>query len=275
MLTVHEFLTRLTADSSARSAFQTDPRGSLEQAGLGEMSNVDVLQAVSVVQQYAPAEGVDSLTLAVQPGVDKLTGGNQHFLMSTPLPLLVSGEEDDHMELDMTSPEIFSAAGDVDKLLASGESQQTNNVEASDSNNEMNTVASGNQVGPDSLVGDVEVTGVEGDVSGVNNSGDVNAGNVMGNGVTDVVGGATDTVAGVAGHTVHGAAGELGGVVPEPSDVTSTVGSVEPVHDVATTAGSALPEPVGGVAEQPVDTVTDTVGGATAPVEDVTGGLGL
>ncbi|NHD18051.1 MULTISPECIES: hypothetical protein [unclassified Actinopolyspora] len=77
MLTVHEFLNLLATDASARSRFGTDPRGSLEQAGLGAMSDTDVLHSTSLVLQYARADEVDSLVRAMQPGVEKLIGGTR------------------------------------------------------------------------------------------------------------------------------------------------------------------------------------------------------
>lgn len=280
MLTVHEFLTRLVADESARSVFDTDPRGSLEQAGLGAMSDVDVLQSASLVLQFARADEVDSLVRAIRPGMEKLTGGGRHAPIANAMPLMLGGSRDDvssdndSMEWDM-NPEIFSAVGDVDQLLGSGAGEGTTNVDSSetnDSNESMNTVGSGNQVGPNSLVGDVDVQGVAGDVTGAANSGDVNAGNVVGNGVTDVVGGVDSAVDGNAMGSLDGVTGQVDDTTADLGGVTSMAGDIEPSQDVAGQAG--LTAPITG-AEGPVGTVTDTVGGASGMADDVTGGLGL
>ena len=57
--TLYEFLTRIVTSPDARSAFDADPRATLDQAGLGDMSATDVLQATSLVLDYAPVEVAD------------------------------------------------------------------------------------------------------------------------------------------------------------------------------------------------------------------------
>ncbi|NHD18050.1 MULTISPECIES: hypothetical protein [unclassified Actinopolyspora] len=173
----------------------------------------------------------------------------------------------------MTNPEIFSSTGDVDELLGSGDERgSATNIDASaenSGNESVESVDSDNQIGPNSLVGDVDVTGLAGDVTGASNSGDVNTGNLTGNGVTDVVGGVQGgDVMGSVEDVTGGLSGDLGGVTSDLGDVTSSTGDVEPAQEL-----SGQNELVGS--QGPVGTVADTASGATGMVDDVTGGLGL
>lgn len=267
MLTMYEFLSHLVTDSGARSAFETDPRGSLEQAGLGEMNNTEVVQAASLVMDHAPVEVVEEFVQAAQSGLARL-GGNQHVALTYPLPSFVDGDNEMEHE-SMPTPDIFSSLGDVDQMMRPSEAgnteQTTSTTETSeDTNGSNNPVGSGNEFQLDRLTGDINAS----DISGLNNSGDVNAGNVAGNGVTDVVGGVTDTVGGVEGGDVMGAveggdvmgglgdvAGglqDLGGVMPEVGDVTNAL-PVEGMTELAPQGSLMAPVtgadgPVGGTA---------------------------
>ncbi|WP_145737351.1 IniB N-terminal domain-containing protein [Saccharopolyspora dendranthemae] len=270
MLTMHEFLSRLVSDPGARSAFEADPLGSLKQADLGEMSSTDVVQAASLMLDHAPVEIVEKLVRATQPGLARL-GGNQHVALTYPLPSFVDGDNEMEHE-SMPTPDIFSSLGDVDRMMPSSETsntdESTTTTETSeDTNGSNNPIGAGNEFQLDGLIGDINA----GDVSGITNSGDINAGNVVGNGVTDVVGGVTDTVGGVEGGDVMGGLGDiagagditgglqdLGGVMPEVGDVTNAL-PVEGMTDLA--PQGSLMAPVTG-ADGPVEgTVGDLAGG--------------
>ncbi len=71
-LTLHQFLSKLVASGDARSAFEADPRTSLDEAGLGDMSVADVLHASSLVLDYAPAEVVREYHRSLQSSFEKL-----------------------------------------------------------------------------------------------------------------------------------------------------------------------------------------------------------
>src|ERR1044071_8187794 len=87
--TLHDFTLNLLGDLDAREAFQLDPEGTLEAAGLGDISPVDVheilplvLDSASVVKidavdqvlaQAGDLNAIDSLKL-VTGGVDGVTG---------------------------------------------------------------------------------------------------------------------------------------------------------------------------------------------------------
>lgn len=254
-LTVHEFLSRLVSNPRDRSAFESDSRGSLEQAGLGEMTTTDVLHATSLVLDYAPAEVVDEYTRSVHASVERFAAGHQYIAVNHPTPLNLNHQEG--LELNMlNTDQILSATGDIDETLLSGggngqegdqkqvDNSQDNSQQSSESNTDVNV---------QDLVGDVNAAGITGGVTGLANSGDVNAGNVAGNGVTDVVGG------------VEGTAGDVtSGVMPEVGDVTSAL----PIEDTLSPQGGDVMAPVSNAVDGTVGQVQDTAG-------DVTGGLGL
>ncbi|MDQ2584944.1 IniB N-terminal domain-containing protein [Saccharothrix yanglingensis] len=57
--TLHDFTLGLLRDPQARSAFQLDPRGSLDAAGLGDLTALDVREVLPLVLDYAPTSGLD------------------------------------------------------------------------------------------------------------------------------------------------------------------------------------------------------------------------
>ncbi len=187
---------------------------------------------------------------AVHPGGDMLTGSRQVALIF-PMPL-ASG--DPEMELDMPTPEIFSAAGDVDETMrpVASQSEETTNTDIDNTENTEQNVGSDNAVGSGN---EFEVDGLVGDV----NAGDVNVGNVAGNGVTDVVGGVKGAV---EGGDVTGGLQDLGGV----NDVVGGVDDAVQGGDVMGTAGdlAGAGDVTGGLQD---------LGGVTGTVEDVTGEL--
>ncbi|MEY8041844.1 hypothetical protein [Saccharopolyspora cebuensis] len=261
--TVHEFLYRLVVDAQTRSAFTADPRGLLDAAGFDGLGDADVAQAASLSLDHVPIDVVDEYVAALQPGLDRLVGG-QHVALTYPMPFVLNGADDTELS-DMPTPELFSALGDVDSVLPSAGTEASSSEDTTGSNN---PVGSGNDIQAEGLVGDIST----GDVTGV--AGDLNLGNVAGNGVTDVVGGVEDVVADtgvtgqvgdiVGGGDITGGLEGVGDVVPEVGDVTGAlptevVGELAPQGD--------LTAPVTG-AEGPVGAVGSTVG-------DLAGGLGL
>ncbi len=267
-MTVYEFVSRLVTSVSARSAFEADPRGALERAGLGELSDTDVMQAASLMLDYASVESVEEHVRTLQPGLGALAGSNTHVAANYLAPFLVNGSNT--MEYDM-APEIFSQLGDVDEMLrpeGASYSEQTRSTENSNNStdNSQQMVGSGNQT-PVASGNEAEVNGLVGDV----NTGDLNVGNVAGNGVSNVVGGVQDVVGGVEGGDVMGRAGDVAGA----GDVT---GGVQDVAQSMTETGQitgALPVDTGAVTGQ----VGDVMAGATGAqgpvgniVGDVTGG---
>ncbi|MCC5697810.1 IniB N-terminal domain-containing protein, partial [Klebsiella pneumoniae] len=80
--TVHEFLTQLATDPAARSAFIADPQATLDQAGLGDLTATDVLQATSLVLDYAPVEVVTEYSRSLQSSIDQFATSTQHVAIN-------------------------------------------------------------------------------------------------------------------------------------------------------------------------------------------------
>jgi hypothetical protein len=56
--TLHDFVLNLLCDATARSAFELDPEGALEAAGLGDITAADVQEVIPLVVDYAPVQGI-------------------------------------------------------------------------------------------------------------------------------------------------------------------------------------------------------------------------
>ncbi|GGM63288.1 hypothetical protein GCM10012275_37390 [Longimycelium tulufanense] len=59
--TLHDFVLHLLSDPQARAAFETDPQGVLEQAGLGDITALDVQEVIPLVVDTAPVAGLTGL----------------------------------------------------------------------------------------------------------------------------------------------------------------------------------------------------------------------
>ncbi|MGR6317055.1 IniB N-terminal domain-containing protein [Micromonospora soli] len=72
--TLHDFVLNLLTDPDARSAFDLDPEGALQAAGLTDVTAADVQDVVPLVVDYAPGAGLASVApVAGQLGIDPLT----------------------------------------------------------------------------------------------------------------------------------------------------------------------------------------------------------
>ncbi|NJP35708.1 IniB N-terminal domain-containing protein [Micromonospora thermarum] len=71
--TLHDFVLNLLTDPDARAAFDLDPEGALQAAGLTDITAADVQDVVPLVVDYAPVQGLVPLaTTSEQIGVDPL-----------------------------------------------------------------------------------------------------------------------------------------------------------------------------------------------------------
>lgn len=59
--TLHDFVLNLLTNPEARSAFELDPEGTLNEAGLGDITAADVRDVVPLVVDYAPVQGIAGL----------------------------------------------------------------------------------------------------------------------------------------------------------------------------------------------------------------------
>jgi hypothetical protein len=230
--TVHEFLSRLVASSEARSAFEADPRASLDQAGLGDMSATDVLQATSLVLDYAPVEVVEEYGRSLQSSVEKFAASTQHVAINELHPAHPNEQEVTELSMLKTSQaaQDFGKSGDVEPQIAAPSNAKVDvnkevNVEQHDSQNllSVHDVLSGNNV----------ANGV-GNVAAVGNSAENVTSNVDNSvkSVTNTVDHTVDT----SNNLIH----DIGGGLPTPNDLIDGLPHDLPV--VGDVAG-ALPAP--------------------------------
>lgn len=223
--TLYEFLTRLVSDPAARSAFDTDPHATLDQAGLGGMSATDVLHASSLVLDYAPVEVVTEYGRSLQSSVEKFAASSQAVAFNQLHPAHpLDQEEQSMLQNTPAQSDDFGKDSDVDATLPAPATPAPGNntdvdvdIEQTDSHNliSVHHVLSDNSVGNDNIIGSV-VGNTVGQVGDSLDLGDVT--NTVGNAVTEVNSTAThvfdtsvDLTAG-AGSLVYG-------------DVTNVVGN--------------------------------------------------
>ncbi|GAB4052762.1 IniB N-terminal domain-containing protein [Catellatospora paridis] len=71
--TLRDFVLELITDSQARAAFELDPEGSLQAAGLGDLTPADVQDVIPLVADLAPAQAITSpVQFAQNLGLDTL-----------------------------------------------------------------------------------------------------------------------------------------------------------------------------------------------------------
>jgi hypothetical protein len=74
--TLHDFVLNLLSDPTALTAFQLDPEGVLNAAGLSDINALDVQEAIPLVADYAPVQSVTGLVNTGTVGtVTDLAGG--------------------------------------------------------------------------------------------------------------------------------------------------------------------------------------------------------
>ncbi|WP_243791059.1 IniB N-terminal domain-containing protein [Saccharopolyspora gloriosae] len=277
--TLYEFLTRLVTSPDAQAAFDADPRATLDHAGLGDMSATDVLQASSLVLDYAPVEIADEYGRSLQSSVEKFAASTQHVAINELHP--AQPLEQEVTELSMLPPNDTPAPGS--SIPAPDDAGDTNiDIEQNDSHNLINVhdVLSGNNVanGVGNVVGDTTSQATDTVDNTVNTVGDV-TGDVTGvaGDVTGTVGDVTGTVGDVTGAVgdVTGVAGDLTGALPSGDAASADAGALSGVAGGAldTVGDVAGGVPVAGdIAGPAVDTVGGVAGGAVGTVEGVAGG---
>jgi hypothetical protein len=90
--TLHDFVLNLLSDPAARTAFELDPEGALRDAGLSDITAVDVQDVIPLVIDYVPTGGLADLDTG-QLGPSALDAGpagavQQLQLVTQQLPLL-------------------------------------------------------------------------------------------------------------------------------------------------------------------------------------------
>lgn len=179
MLTVHEFLYQLVSDPHTRAAFDTDPDGCLHNAGLGELTTDQFIHVASLALDFVPADVVASYTYILAPRMQEIAKRSELGVLNLAPPFLTNDPHD--RELTMPTHDIFSARGDIDKMLhpaqvSNSENSSTDNdAPSSDHTGSMNPVASGNEFHAAPTIGNLATTGPGEHLNGLNHSGNVTA----------------------------------------------------------------------------------------------------
>lgn len=108
-LTVHEFLSRLVTDERAKAEFDSAPQASLDHAGLGDMSAVDLKQSASLYFDHAPFDVVEEYGQALYGSVTKFVATTHHLALDDLHP----APETDFDMNGLHTPD-FRAEGDFD-----------------------------------------------------------------------------------------------------------------------------------------------------------------
>ncbi|MGK5738195.1 IniB N-terminal domain-containing protein [Micromonospora sp. URMC 103] len=262
--TLHDFVLNLLTDPDARSAFDLDPEGALQAAGLTDITAADVQDVVPLVVDYVPVQGL----APVAPVVDQL--GAEPLV--TDVTDVVSQLQTVAQQISVTSSYsgVDVKAGVLGAIAV-----------------DPSSVAVGATVLPGIGLG-VGPGGVATDLTGVNDVAHTLDADVVSvvDGVADpVVGDVTGTVGnptsvldstdhgllgtpdGLLGGTLSGTTGQVGGLV-DSLGVHDTLGGLG-VND--TLGGLGLHDGGSGVVP-PLD-VPSTVGGVTHHVDSVLSGV--
>jgi hypothetical protein len=271
--TLHDFVLNLLTDPDARSAFDLDPEGALQAAGLTDVTAADVQDVVPLVVDYAPgAAGLAPVApVAGQLGLDPLTSDATDVvgqLQAVPYQVGVSSS---HSGVDVSAGALGAIAVDPAGLYAGAAL----------------VPGIGLGVGPGGL--GTDLTGVH-DVadtldSDVVGAVDTVADPVVGD-VAGTVGDPLGTTAGLDllhdGGVLGGDLGVLSGTQGQADGVVGSLGVDQTLGGLGLGDGSGVvppvhvPATVDGVTHQVDSTlsgVTGTVSGVTGTVGGLTGGI--
>ncbi|MET7965013.1 IniB N-terminal domain-containing protein [Micromonospora sp. NPDC005305] len=271
--TLHDFVLNLLTDPDARSAFDLDPEGALQAAGLTDVTAADVQDVVPLVVDYAPgAAGLAPVAPVVgQLGLDPLTSDVTDVVGQVQAVPHQIGVSSSHSGVDVSAGALGAIAVDPAGLYAGvalapgiglgvgpgGLGTDLTAVHDVADTLDSDVVGTVNTA-VDPVVGDV--TGVVGEPLGTTAGTDLlHDGGVLG-GDLGVLSGTQGQVHGVVGSL--GLDQTLGGL-----GLGDGSGVVPPVH---------VPATVDGVTHQVDSTltgVTGTVSGVTGTVGGLTGGL--
>ncbi|WNM41313.1 IniB N-terminal domain-containing protein [Micromonospora halotolerans] len=271
--TLHDFVLNLLTDPDARSAFDLDPEGALQAAGLTDVTAADVQDVVPLVVDYAPgAAGLAPVAPVVgQLGLDPLTSDVTDVVGQVQAVPHQIGVSSSHSGVDVSAGALGAIAVDPAGLYAGAalvpgiglgvgpgglgtDLTAVHDVADTLDSDVVGTV----DTAVDPVVGDV--TGAVGDPLGTTAGTDLlHDGGVLG-GDLGVLSGTQAQVHGIVGSL--GVDQTLGGL-----GLGDGAGVVPPVH---------VPATVDGVTHQVDSTlsgVTGTVSGVTGTVGGLTGGI--
>ncbi|WP_439658700.1 IniB N-terminal domain-containing protein [Lentzea sp. HUAS TT2] len=208
--TLHDFTLNLLGDPDARSAFQLDPQGSLDAAGLGDVHPADIQELLPLVLDFAPVTHLGDFGSTIS-GLDL---DQQLDLMST-LQNTVGQQVDDNTVL-----------GAVSGLTAAVHGVTTGFDVLSDPSGALDVVGTSTVTDVTRTVTDLEVTDTVGDISNGTDVLDTTH-------ITDVVGDVTGTA-----HTGDLGVGDIGSVVGDVTGNDLSLHEVGNVGDVVSHVGN-------------------------------------
>jgi hypothetical protein len=282
--TLHDFVFNLLSDPDARTAFELDPEGALHDAGLSDITAVDVQDVIPLVIDYAPVNGLTDLDTD-QLGLAALDGGpagavQQLQAVTQQLPLLGGP----------SAAEVNAAAAGT---LTAGSGGLTSWASASVSGDEVGVSVGAESLGSDAFAASQDLTvtldapaldhgSVDLGAAEVTSGGAVDVSGTGGLGLGDTLGGLTGTLDGVTdtlgvGGTVDGVTGTLHGVTGSLDGVTGSLDGVTGTLDGTTGGltdglGLDLAHPTDSAALAPVEHTVDSAVGSTGGVGDTLDG---
>jgi hypothetical protein len=211
--TLHDFVLDLLSDPTALRAFQTDAEGALADAGLSDISALDVQEVIPLVLDYAPTAGLPALDAGL--------------LETLPLDVVEGGPAGAISQLHAVTQHLslggLPATSDLNLAAAGALTADASGLDAFGG-------LSGWGVGESALSADLTLAGdfsVVGDLSDTLDSTVVGA-----TGTVDGAGGTVDLTVDSASHTISGATGDL---LPGLSGVHGDVfGAVDSLTGVVT-----------------------------------------
>ncbi|RLP85690.1 MULTISPECIES: IniB N-terminal domain-containing protein [unclassified Micromonospora] len=269
--TLHDFVLDLLTNPDARSAFDLDPEGALNAAGLTDITAADVQDVVPLVVDYAPGQGLAPLAPVGQLGFDPLVtdatdvvGQLQSVAQQISITSAPTGLDVKAGVLGAIAVDPATVAAGVTVLPGIGVGVGPNGLDTDLTGvSDVAHTLDADVVEPvdgivDPVVGDV--TGTVGSSTGLI-------------GVTDQGPLGGDLLGGdLTGGLLSGTEGHLGGVV-DSLGVDDTLGGLGLGDGDGVVGGVVapldVPSVVGGVTHQ----VDGLVPGVTGTVGDVTGGL--
>lgn len=235
--TLHDFTLNLLSDPDARSAFQLDPQGSLDAAGLGDVHPADIQELLPLVLDFAPGTALGDFGSTISD----LSLDQQLDLMSTVQNTVGQQVEDN------------TVVGAVSGLTAAVHGVTNGFDVLSDPHSALDVVPTTTVTDVAETVTDLGVTDTVGDISnGTDVLGDVTSGVHTGDlGVEDVFSGdVTSAVGNVTGNDLSldnvGQVGDVLSNVGNVGDVTG-VGHVGDIGNIGDISGHLGDVNVGGV----------------------------
>ncbi|MEV4809720.1 IniB N-terminal domain-containing protein [Micromonospora avicenniae] len=281
--TLHDFVLNLLTDPDARSAFDLDPEGALQAAGLTDITAADVQDVVPLVVDYAPVQGLAPVApvigeLGAEPLVTDATdvvGQLQTVAQQLSVTSGYNGVDVKAGVLGAIAVDPASVAAGVTVLPGIGLGVGPGGVgtDLTGVHDVAHTLDS-DVVGAVDSVADPVVGDVTGTVGSPDSVLDATDHGLLGT-PENLLGGSD----GLLGGTLSGTTGQVGGLV-DSLGVNDTLGGLG-LHDGGSgiVAPVDVPGTVGGVTHQVdglLSGVTGTVGSVTGGVTDgVTGDAGV